>query len=99
MKGMRRPAMVVMPRSALVPAGCHVRPAPNRFTHETRAVQPFTYGETARSRPDGAFAAGAKVVLLVRHRGDACRVVDALGRYVRTSYAGLKPLSPDSPRR
>ncbi len=89
MKGMRRPAMVVVPRSALMPAPNHVRPAPNRFTHEVRVRQPFTYGDTASAPPAGELDTGAKVVLMVRHRGDACRVVDALGRYVRTRFSGL----------
>jgi hypothetical protein len=92
-KGMRRPAMVVVPRSAVVPRRSHVRPAPNCFTHEVRVRQPFTYGDTAAAAADGEFAPGTKVVLMVRHRGDACRVVDALGRYVRTAYSGLRPLT------
>ena len=77
----------------MVPAGCHVRPAPNRFTHEVRRRQAFTYGDTAAAPSDGDLEPGTKVVLLVRHRGDGCRVVDALGRYVRTAYSGLRPLT------
>lgn len=94
MKGLRRPAMTVLPHSALVPARSHVRPAPNRFTHLVVARQPFTYGDTAAAPPDGVLEAGATVVLMVRHRGDACRVVDALGRYVRTRHSGLRALPP-----
>ena len=89
---MRRPAMVVVPRSALVPGRSHVRPAPNRFTHEVRARQPFTYGDTAACPADGHLEAGTNVVLMVRHRGDACRVIDRLGRYVRTGFSGLRPV-------
>ncbi len=92
MKGMRRPAIVVLPDSALVAARNLVRPKPNRFTHEVRTPQPFTFGDRAAAPPDGEFDAGARVVLMVRYRGDACRVVDARGRYVRTSFAGLRPL-------
>jgi hypothetical protein len=92
MRGMRRPRAKVAPRSALVPAGCHIRPAPNRFTHLVGAPQVFTFGDTAASPIDGELPAGAKVVLMVRHRGDACRVVDGLGRYVRTAYSGLRRL-------
>lgn len=95
MKGMRRPAMAVMPRSALVPPRSHVRPAPNRFTHQVGRRQAFTYGDTAASAADGELERGTKVVLMVRHRGDACRVVDPLGRYVRTAFSGLRPLAPE----
>lgn len=96
MQGMRRPALVVMPPSAVVPRRNHVRPAPNRFTHDVRAAQPFSYGDTAGAPVDGVLDAGTQVVLMVRHRGDACRVVDDLGRYVRTAYSGLRPLPPSS---
>lgn len=94
MKGMRRPPMRVVPARAVLPAERWVQPPPNRFTHQVVAAQPFTFGDTAGAPAAGRLAAGAKVVLLVRHRGDACRVVDALGRYIRTAFSGLRPLTP-----
>lgn len=91
---MRRPAMRVVPAAAVLPAERWVQPPPNRFTHAVVAAQPFTFGDDAGAPHAGAFAPGAKVVLLVRHRGDACRVIDARGRYVRTAFSGLRPLPP-----
>jgi hypothetical protein len=93
MKGMLRPAATVMPASALVPEVAVVTPPPNRFTHAVRVRQPFYGGTAARGEPSGMFAPGAKVVLMVQGRGDACRVVDRRGRYVTTSRQGLEPLS------
>lgn len=92
MKGMLRPAQIVMPSSALVPEPVVVSPPPNRFTHRVRARQPFYTGRTSTGEPDGTLPAGAKVVLMVRGKGDAARVIDRRGRYVTTSFAGLRPL-------
>ena len=41
----------------------------------------------------GVLPAGAKVVLMVRGRGDVCRIIDRRGRYVATSCKGLEPLA------
>jgi len=90
-----------MPASALEPeadlaspeVSPTVSPPPNRFTHVVRARQPFYVGETATDEPGGTLAAGAKVVLMVRGKGDTCRVIDRRGRYVLTSCKGLKPLA------
>ena len=90
---MIRPAATVMPASALEPEADVVSPPPNRFTHVVRARQPFYVGETATDEPGGTLAAGAKVVLMVRGKGDTCRVIDRRGRYVLTSCKGLKPLA------
>ena len=92
MKGMLRPAQTVMPASALEPEAVVVSPPPNRFTHVVRGPQPFYLGSLLTGEPGGTLAAGAKVVLLVRGRGDVCRVIDRRGRYVATSCKGLKAL-------
>jgi len=93
MKGMLRPAQIVMPASALEPGADVVSPPPNRFTHVVRVRQPFYVGSVLRGEAGGTLAAGAKVVLMVRGRGDVCRVIDRRGRYVTTSFKGLRPLS------
>ena len=93
MKGMLRPAQTLMPASALEPKAAVVSPAPNRFTHAARARQLFSVGSVLRGEPGGTLPAGAKVVLMVRGKGDVCRVIDRRGRYVTTSFKGLQPLS------
>lgn len=93
MKGMLRPAQTVMPASALAPEADTVSPPPNRFTHVARARQPFFVGSVLHGEPGGTLPAGAKVVLLVRGKGDMCRVIDRRGRYVTTSFNGLEPLT------
>jgi len=93
MKGMLRPAQTVMPASALEPEADMVSPPPNRFTHVVRERQPFYVGSVLRGEASGSLPAGAKVVLMVRGRGDVCRVIDRRGRYVTTSFKGLRPLS------
>ena len=90
MKGMLRPAQVVMPDSAL--AAGTVSPPPNRFTHALRSRQPFFAGAALGGEPAGTLAAGAKVVLMVRGKGDLCRVIDRRGRYVAVSCKALLPL-------
>jgi hypothetical protein len=89
---MLRPEAVVVPDSALVPRGALVRPPPNQFTHVVRKRQPYYYGARRSKRPDGEFATGAKVVLMVHDRGKTCRVVDRQGLYVLTAFEGLKRL-------
>jgi hypothetical protein len=93
MKGMLRPAQTVMPPSALEPKAGTVSPAPNRFTHVVRARQPFYVGSVLTGEAGGTLPAGARVVLMVRGKGDVARVIDRRGRYVATSFKGLKPLS------
>jgi len=93
MKGMLRPAQTVMPPSALEPKADTVSPAPNRFTHAVRARQPFYVGSVLTGEAGGTLPAGARVVLMVRGKGDVARVIDRRGRYVTTSFKGLKPLS------
>ena len=92
MKGMLRPAQTVMPDSALASEPVVVSPPPNRFTHAVRAKQPFFAGPASAGAPAGTLAAGAKVVLMVRGTGDLARVIDRRGRYVTTSFKGLRPL-------
>ena len=93
MKGMVRPAQAVVPASALEPEADVVSPPPNRFTHVVRSRQPFYVGSVLRGEAAGVLPAGAKVVLMVRGRGDVCRVIDRRGRYVVTSCKGLEPLT------
>jgi hypothetical protein len=94
MERMLRPAAVVMPKSALVPRGNHVQPPPNQFTHDVRKRQPFYYGARTSRRPDGEFAKGSTVVLMVYGKGKTCRVVDSQGRYVLTAFEGLRRRKP-----
>ena len=93
MKGMLRPAQVVVPASALEPEVGTVSPPPNRFTHVVRSRQPFYAGSVLGGEAAGLLPAGAKVVLMVRGRGDVCRIIDRRGRYVATSCKGLEPLA------
>lgn len=81
-----------MPASALAPEVTVVTPPPNRFTHVVRARQAFYSGSAASEEPTGTLSAGAKVVLMVRGKGDTCRVIDKRGRYVLTSCKGLAPM-------
>ena len=90
---MLRPAQTVMPSSALASEPTVVSPPPNRFTHVVRARQPIYAGDVLTGESAGMLPAGAKVVLMVRGRGDAARVIDRRGRYVTTSFKGLRPLS------
>jgi hypothetical protein len=92
MERMLRPKAVVVPKSALVPRGKHLRPPPNQFTHVVRDRQPYYYGARPSKRPDGEFAKGTKVVLMVHDKGKMCRVVDGQGRYVLTAFEGLRRL-------
>ena len=92
MKGMLRPAQTVMPASALTSEPVVVSPPPNRFTHVVRARQPFFAGATTTGEHAGELPTGAKVVLMVRGTGDRARVIDRRGRYVTTSFKGLRPL-------
>jgi hypothetical protein len=93
MKGMLRPVATVLPASALNVGPDVVTPPPNRFTHVARARQLFYTGTAMSGEPGGTLPAGAKVVLMVRGRGDLCRVIDRRGRYVTTSFKGLRPLA------
>ena len=92
MKGVLRPAQTVMPDSALTSEPVVVSPPPNRFTHAVRAKQAYYTGATLAGDPAGTLPAGAKVVLMVRGKGDAARVIDRRGRYLTTSFKGLEPL-------
>ena len=79
-----RPKAVVLPDSALLS---------NRFTHEVVAAQAyFDVRPTPAARPDGSFAAHAKVVLLDHAAGPQCRVADEHGKPVYTAFAGLRRL-------
>jgi hypothetical protein len=92
MKGMLRPAQTVVPDSALVSEPAVVSPPPNRFTHAVRTKQPFYAGAALAGEPTGTLPVGTKVVLMVRGKGDVARVIDRRGRYMTTSFKGLKPL-------
>lgn len=88
-----RPKAVVLSDAAMPPEKNLIKPPPNQFTHELRQAQPYYYDQAqAAATPNGKFAVGAKVVLMVYDGGSHCRVVDAQGLYVETAYAGLRPL-------
>jgi len=86
-----RPEAVVLTGAVLLPPENRVKPAPNRFTHETTKSQPYFFDSNG-TRAAGEFAAGTRVVLMVYTSGKYCRVIDGQGLYVRTDYAGLRPL-------
>jgi hypothetical protein len=86
-----RPKAAVLPENALVPRERLIKPAPNQFTHEITRTQPYYYERAART-PDGEFAPGTRVVLMVYDGGRNCRVVDAQGLYVETIFEGLRSL-------
>ena len=88
---MLRPKAVVLDNDALVPPKNVVKPPPNRFTHKVKRSQPYFY-EASRDEPDGEFAEGTPVVLMVYDGGASCRVIDGLGVYVETAYGGLHRL-------
>ena len=90
---MIRPKPVVLGAAAMLPKENRVDPPPNQFTHELLRAQPYYYrrAESAAS-PDGEFAAGTQVVLMVYDGRSQCRVVDGQGLYVATAYEGLRPL-------
>ena len=90
---MIRPEAVVLGDAAIVPARNLIVPPPNQFTHELRKAQPYYYTTAeGAATPDGQFAAGTRVVLMIYDGGMYCRVVDAQGLYVETAYDGLRAL-------
>jgi hypothetical protein len=95
--GVSRPDPTVLDDRALVPAANHVRPAPNVFTHEVVADEPYWYrSATGAGDPDGTLTAGTHVVVLVRDLVDGvsrCRVVDGRGLYVEVRSAALRPVA------
>jgi hypothetical protein len=87
-----RPDVSVLDDEALVPEQNVVRPAPNRFTHELLADEPYRFDRPERAgEPDGVLPAGTRVVLLVEG-ADSCRVVDGNGLYVEVSPTSLRKL-------
>lgn len=93
MEHFERPKMTVLPASALVPDANLVRPPPTHFTHELASAQPYFYAAPdLNTPPDGAFAAGTKVVLTSSDDGPFCRVIDGRGLHVSTALSGLRPL-------
>ena len=92
MEGMKPTKTTVLADSALVPSR-RILPVPNQFTHEVTGPQPFYLGyATDGGPPDGEFAAGTKVALLVHDGGQSCRVADGDGRYAETRFDGLRKL-------
>ncbi|MDZ7359978.1 MAG: hypothetical protein ONB46_04525 [candidate division KSB1 bacterium] len=93
MEGFLRPAAAVLAEEAIVPPENLISPAPNQFTHELKHDTPYYFtGSPRAKRPDGHFAAGTKVTLLVYDGGDFCRVVDGQGLYVEIAYDALQEL-------
>lgn len=88
---MLRPRRVILSSAALVPQHNVIKPPPNQFTHELQRSQPYFY-QDAQDAPNGEFAAGTHVVLMVHDGGASCRVVDGQGLYVETAYRGLHRL-------
>jgi hypothetical protein len=86
-----RPKAVVLRGTALVPQGNLIKPRPNQFTHELVRAQPYYYDRPGGAA-DGEFASGTRLVLMVYDGGQYCRVVDAQGLYVQTTYSGLRRL-------
>ena len=92
-EGFVRPEAAVLAEKALVPARNLIAPAPNQFTHELIRTQPYYFaGAQPGMAPDGEFAAGTKVVLLLHDGGATCRVADDRGLYVETEYGSLRKL-------
>ena len=88
-----RPKASVLPESALVPDRNLLRPAPNQFTHEVVAEQPYYYiGPHQTAPPEGNFPAGTQVVLLTHDGGPVCRVADGRGVCAATAFDGLRRL-------
>lgn len=91
MKGFLRPEAEVLEDKSMIPKQNQISPAPNQFTHELTRAEPFYYAGPQQGRPpDGELPQGAKVVLLVYHGGQYCRVADGRGLYVEIEHAGLK---------
>lgn len=93
MENIIRPEALVLSDSAMIPDKNLISPPPNQFTHELTEAQSYYYtGAQQGSPPDGEFAAGTKVVLLVHNGGSYCRVANGEGLYVETEYASLRRL-------
>ena len=92
-----RPKATVVPESAMIPPENLIVPPPTGFTHELKVAQPYYYSKTRpRQVADGRFSAGTSVVLLAHDGGRMCRVADARGLLVETSYSGLRKLADDA---
>src|SRR5712672_1531722 len=84
-----RPESMVLSDAALVPERNLIKPPPNQFTHVLLRSQPYFYTD-AEDAPNGEFAAGTRVVLMIHDGGTYCRVVDGQGLYVETAFGGLR---------
>ena len=92
-EGFLRPTARMLGEEALIPPGNLVRPPPNQFTHEVVTETPFYFGHASDAAvPNGRFAAGTRVVLLVRDERGRCRVVDGQGLYAEVDGASLGAL-------
>ena len=93
MKRFTRPKAEILEDSALIPAKNLIKPAPNRFTHQTIEPAPFFYDHYERDRePDGQFPEGTQVILLVDSDGEYCRVADNQGLYVEVLRTSIKKI-------
>jgi len=91
MKGMKRPAAVVLPDTAAVPMR-NIRPAPSRFTHEVVAPAEFWFDDAGKKAPDGTLRDGAQVAVQSRG-GEYAWVTDDRGLYVQVKVDSLVPLT------
>jgi hypothetical protein len=86
-----RPDVVELGDEAVIPDHNLIRPPPNRFTHRVIVDEPYWFDRPHHGdEPDGVFAAGTPVLLLVAG-DDRSRVADAGGLYVQVSTASLGP--------
>ena len=87
-----RPAAVVLPDDALVPAANRAAP-PARLTHEVARATPYALRDGARAEPAGTLAAGTRVAMAEEGGdGTSCRVVRADGLAVYVPRDALRPL-------
>jgi len=77
---------------AVIPDHNLIRPPPNRYTHRLIVDEPYWFDRPRHGdEPDGVFAAGTPVAVLVSDETRS-RVVDAGGLYVEVSTGSLAPL-------
>ncbi len=91
MKGMKRPAAVVLPDSAAVPPR-NVTTPPGHFTHEVTDRASFWYERAGEKDPDGQLRSGARVIVDSRE-GKYAWITDDRGLHVQIESDALVPLT------